>query len=131
MGKIIAVVNQKGGVGKTTTAVNLAASLAILEFKTLLIDADPQANATMAVGVQENDVEFCIYDCLMGNKFVGDIVFPSNTPNLDLLPSHIDLVGAELEMISLDRREYRLKDSLSAIKKSMILSSLIVLLLLV
>lgn len=117
MGKIIAVVNQKGGVGKTTTAVNLAASLAILEFKTLLIDADPQANATMAVGVQENDVEFCIYDCVMGNKFVGDIICHSNTPNLDLLPSHIDLVGAELEMISLDRREYRLKDALSTIKK--------------
>ena len=116
MGKIIAVVNQKGGVGKTTTAVNLAASLSVLEHKTLLIDADPQANATIAVGVEEKDVEFCIYDTLMGNQYVSDIIKKTETPNLDLIPSHIDLIGAEIEMINIDRREYRLRDVLQSIK---------------
>jgi chromosome partitioning protein len=118
MGKIIAVVNQKGGVGKTTTAVNLAACLSILEHKTLLIDADPQANATIAVGIEEKDVEFCIYDTLMGNKFLSDIIKTTTTPNLnlDVVPSHIDLVGAEIEMIGIDRREYRLRDVLQSIK---------------
>jgi chromosome partitioning protein len=116
MGKIIAVVNQKGGVGKTTTAVNLAACLSILEHKTLLIDADPQANATIAVGVEEKDVEFCIYDTLMGNQYISDIVKKTTTPNLDLIPSYIDLVGAEIEMINIDRREYRLRDVLQSIK---------------
>ena len=116
MGKIIAVVNQKGGVGKTTTAVNLAACLSILEHKTLLIDADPQANATIAVGVEEKDVEFCIYDTLMGNQYISDIVKKTDTPNLYLIPSYIDLVGAEIEMISIDRREYRLRDVLQSIK---------------
>jgi chromosome partitioning protein len=116
MGKIIAVVNQKGGVGKTTTAVNLAECLYILEHKTLLIDADPQANATIAVGVEEKDVEFCIYDTLMGNQYISDIVKTTTTPNLDLIPSYIDLVGAEIEMINIDRREYRLRDVLQSIK---------------
>jgi len=116
MGKIIAVVNQKGGVGKTTTAVNLAACLSILEHKTLLIDADPQANATIAVGVEEKDVEFCIYDTLMGNQYVSDIIKPTTTPNLEVVPSHIDLIGAEIEMINIDRREYRLRDVLQSIK---------------
>ena len=116
MGKIIAVVNQKGGVGKTTTAVNLAACLSILEHKTLLIDADPQANASIAVGVEEKDVEFCIYDTLMGNQYISDIVKKTCTANLDLVPSHIDLIGAEIEMINIDRREYRLRDVLQSIK---------------
>jgi len=116
MGKIIAVVNQKGGVGKTTTAVNLAACLSVLEHKTLLIDADPQANATIAVGVEEKDVEFCIYDTLMGNQFISNIVKETSTPNLDVIPSHIDLVGAEIEMIGIDRREYRLRDVLQSVK---------------
>jgi len=116
MGKIIAVVNQKGGVGKTTTAVNLAACLSILEHKTLLIDADPQANATIAVGIDEKEVEFCVYDSLMGNQYLSDIIKPTNTPNLDAVPSHIDLVGAEIEMINIDRREYRLRDVLQSVK---------------
>ena len=116
MGKIIAVVNQKGGVGKTTTAVNLAACLSILEHKTLLIDADPQANASIAVGVEEKDVEFCIYDTLMGNQYLSDIIKQTTTPNLDVIPSHIDLVGAEIEMVSIDRREYRLRDALQSFK---------------
>ncbi len=116
MGKIIAVVNQKGGVGKTTTSVNLAASLAVLEHKTLLIDADPQANATIAVGVEENQVESCVYDALMGNKYITDVVMGTNTPNLSVIPSHIDLVGAEIEMIELDRREFRLRDALQNLK---------------
>ncbi|MCQ2272228.1 MAG: AAA family ATPase [Bacteroidales bacterium] len=116
MGKIIAVVNQKGGVGKTTSAVNLSASLAVLEHKTLLIDADPQANATSGVGVNSDEVENSIYDCMLGNTFASDAIVSTETPNLDILPATIDLVGAELEMISFDRREYRMRDALSSIK---------------
>jgi len=116
MGKIIAVVNQKGGVGKTTTAVNLAACLSVLEHKTLLVDADPQANATSAVGIEENDVQYCIYDCVMGNAFINDIIKPTHIPNLDLVPAIQDLVAAELDLITLDRREFRLRDCLEAVK---------------
>ena len=116
MGKIISVVNQKGGVGKTTTAVNLAACLSVLEYKTLLIDADSQANATIAVGIEEKDVEYCIYDTLMGNQYITDILKKTSTPNLDLIPSHLDLIGAEIEMIGIDRREYRMRDVLQSIK---------------
>lgn len=116
MGKIIAVVNQKGGVGKTTTAVNLAACLSVLEHKTLLVDADPQSNATSAVGIESDDVQYCIYDCVMGNAFVNDIIKPTQVPNLDLIPAIQDLVAAELDLITLDRREFRLKDSFEAIK---------------
>ena len=116
MGKIIAVVNQKGGVGKTTTAVNLAASLAVLEHRTLLIDADPQANATSAVGVDPNEIEASIYDCMIGNATAKETVVDTDLPDLKLLPANINLVGAEVEMIDVDRREYRMQDALAEVK---------------
>lgn len=116
MGKIIAVVNQKGGVGKTTTAVNLAASLAVLEHRTLLIDADPQANATSAVGVDPNEIEASIYDCMIGNATTKETVVDTDLPELKLLPANINLVGAEVEMIDVDRREYRMQDALAEVK---------------
>lgn len=116
MGKIIAVVNQKGGVGKTTTSVNLAASLAVLEHKTLLIDADPQANATAGVGFDQNEIQYSIYDCMIGDYDAKKTILTTNTPNLDLLPAKIDLVGAEIEMISLEEREYKLRKALQPLR---------------
>ena len=116
MGKIVSIVNQKGGVGKTTTAVNLAASLAVLDFRVLLIDADPQGNASSGVGVYPDDNTVSIYDCIVNGRMASEAVVETKTPNLSLMPATIHLVGAEIEMINFDRREYRMRDALVDVK---------------
>lgn len=116
MGKIIALANQKGGVGKTTTTINLAASLAALEKRVLVVDADPQANASSGLGLDVKQIKNTIYECLIGESTASESIMNTEYERLDVIPSHINLVGAELEMLNIENREKRLVSVLQSIK---------------
>jgi chromosome partitioning protein len=117
MGKVIAIANQKGGVGKTTTALSLGSCLGALEYKTLIIDSDPQANSTSGVGFDPKKIKGGVYECMLGQANPKDFILKTSSPNLYVLPSNIDLVGAEIEMINLPNRETRMKEVTEALKQ--------------